>query len=95
MDVEFEASEDVLIGGRTGRVTVEDGETVGNDDEGLKGFSVGFFSSCTGAPKDRPGEKAGALGLRAFARGVGPPPKLESGNPDGTLCEAEKAEDED
>jgi hypothetical protein len=89
-----------LIGGRTGRVTVEDGETVENDDEGLKGFSVGLFSSCTDVPKDRPGEKAGALGLRALARGfcctgpegVGLAPKLE---PDGTLWEAEKAKDED
>ncbi|KAI0246508.1 hypothetical protein BJV78DRAFT_1253862 [Lactifluus subvellereus] len=94
-EVEAELSGDVLMGGRIGRVAAVDVETVGNDDDGPKGPVAGFFSSCTdavdgGAPNDRPGEKAGALGLRAVAGGfcaeaetldaggVAPGPKLVS-----------------
>jgi hypothetical protein len=113
VEVEIGGSEDVLMGGRIGRVAVVDVETVGNDHDGPNGFSAGFFSSCTdgvddGAPNDRPGEKAGALGLRALAGGfcaeaaempiAGGVALLFStllGSPDGALCEAEKVEDDD
>jgi hypothetical protein len=115
MEVEIVGSEDVLMGVRTGRVAVVVAETVGNDD-GPERFSVELISSCMdvvdgGAPNDRPGEKAGALGLRVVAGGacpeveilvagmVAPVSKVVTctllGNPDGALCETEKVEDGD
>ena len=116
VEVEAEVSGDVLMGGRIGRVAAVGVETAGNDDDGPKGRVPGFFSSCTdavddSASNDRPGENAGALGLRAVAGsfcaeagtldtgGVAPVPKLVSctlpGIPDGALCEAEKVGDDD
>ena len=113
----IDESGDVLIGGRMGRVGVEDVEDAGDDEEGPKIFT---FLACSGvvdgATLNRfPGEKAGALGLSTVVEGwscfcsetatvdVGSVrPALGSmfgafiflGNPDGALCEVEKAEDD-
>lgn len=112
----IDESGDVLIGGRIGRVGVEDVEDAGDNEEGPKIFT---FLACSGVVDGAtlnsfPGEKAGALGLRTVVGSwscfcsetvtvdVGRSgPALGSmfgafilGNPDGALCEAEKAEDE-
>jgi hypothetical protein len=115
-EVEIEGSEDVLMGRRIGRVAVVDVEPDGSADDGPERFSGKLISSCTdvvdnGVPNERPGEKAGAFGLRVVAGAacaeveilvagmVALVSKVVSctllGNPDGALCKAEKVEDGD
>lgn len=66
----MEESGDVSIGVRIGRVGVDDVETAGRDDDGIKGFAADVSSSAAclggGAPN---GEKAGALGLSVSVGG--------------------------
>lgn len=69
LEVGIDESGDVLIGGRIGRVGVDDvEEDAGDDEEGPKIFAEGPFLACSGVVdgatvKTFPGEKAGALGL--------------------------------
>jgi len=111
----IDESGDVLIGGRIGRVGVDDVEDAGDDEEGPKIFA---FLACSGVVDGAtlnsfPGEKAGALGLSTVVGswlcscsetvtvdvGSGGPALGSTfgafilRNPDGALCEAEKAED--
>ncbi len=59
-----EESGDVSIGVRIGRVGVDDVESVGGDDDGIKGFAVDVSSSvgCLGGGAPN-GEKGDALGF--------------------------------
>jgi hypothetical protein len=60
----MEESGDVSIGVRIGRVGVDDVETVGRDDDGIKSFAVdvSLSTGCLGGGAPN-GEKAGALAL--------------------------------
>ena len=67
----IDESGDVLIGGRIGRVGVDDVEDAGDDEEGPKIF---VFLACSGVVDGAtlnsfPGEKAGALGLSTVVGG--------------------------
>src|SRR5260221_8148481 len=69
LEVGIDESGDVLIGGRIGRVGVDDvEEDAGGDEEGTKIFAEGPFLACSGVVDGAtvnsfPGEKADALGL--------------------------------
>jgi hypothetical protein len=105
----MEESGDVSIGVRIGRVGVDDVETAGRDDDGIKGFAVevSWSAGCLGGGAPN-GEKAGALGLSVPVGGrscLSPEaeaklaPKtacdISLGNPEGALWEDEKAGDVD
>jgi len=73
-EVGIDESGDVLIGGRIGRVGVDDVEEDAGDDEGPKIFAEGPFLACSGVVDGAtvnsfPGEKAGALGLSTVVGG--------------------------
>ncbi len=63
----MEESGDVSIGGRTGRVGVDEVETAGSEDDGIKSLAVDFSSNAgglgCGEPNGYPGEKDCTLGL--------------------------------